>query len=50
MTYASSEDESADFEDSLAKLTLASWNRVRSGDELQNFIDRRFMAIVDSEL
>ena len=50
MTHASSDEELADIEDSLGHLTLASWNRVRSSDELQGFIDRHHSAIATVEL
>lgn len=50
MTHASSEDEFADVEDSLGRVTLATWNRVRSSDELQDFITKRHSDVESIEL
>lgn len=50
MKNASSDESIAQFEDALRQVTVATWNRVRSTDELKQFLDRRFNALADIEL
>lgn len=50
MTNASSDENVAQFEDALSQVIVATWNRVRSSNELQEFLDRRFSALSDIEL
>jgi hypothetical protein len=50
MKNVSSDVEVAEFEDVLKSVTLASWNRVRSTQELQDFIERHHSALTEIEL
>lgn len=50
MSSTSSDDQVADFEDALSHITLASWNRVRTDEELNAFINTRHAALVDVEI
>lgn len=50
MQTPSSDSNIAQFESALKSITLATWNRVRSRDELTSFIDRRHTAVADIEL
>jgi hypothetical protein len=50
MQTTSSDSDVANFEDALSSITLASWNRVRSSEELLSFIDTRHAALADVEL
>lgn len=50
MKTASSDNEIAQFEDALRQVTVATWNRVRSSNELKDFLDRRYNALADIEL
>lgn len=50
MTNASSGYDVAEFEDDLKQVTIATWNRVRSSEELTSFIDRRHAALAEIEL
>ncbi len=50
MKNASSDETVAPFEDALRQVTVATWNRVRSSNELKDFLDRRYSALADIEL
>ena len=50
MSDNSSDNGVAQFEDALRQVTVATWNRVRSSEELQEFIDRRHTALADQDL
>lgn len=50
MSNASSGSDVAQFEDALKQVTIATWNRVRSSDELTSFVDRRHAALAEIEL
>ena len=50
MKNASSDENVAQFEDALRQVTVATWNRVRSSNELKDFLDRRYNALADIEL
>lgn len=50
MPNATSDSDVAQFEDALTQVAVATWNRVRSSTELQNFIDRRHSELADIEL
>lgn len=50
MSSTSGDNEVADFEDALSHITLASWNRVRSDEELSSFVNTRHAALVDVEI
>jgi len=50
MQNASSDEDIAQFEDTLRQVTVATWNRVRSSNELKDFLDRRYNALADIEL
>ncbi|AKM80443.1 MAG: hypothetical protein UW38_C0001G0596 [Candidatus Saccharibacteria bacterium GW2011_GWC2_44_17] len=50
METPSGDSTVAQFEDALKALTLSTWNRVRSQEELSSFIDRRHTALTDIEL
>lgn len=50
MSNTSSDAGTADLEDTLRQVTIATWNRVRSSSELQDFITRRHSAVADIEL
>lgn len=50
MSDSKSDSMVAEFEDTLRQVTVATWNRVRSSDELRDFIDRRHSALADIEL
>lgn len=50
MSDASSGSDVAQFEDDLKQVTIATWNRVRSSDELTSFVDRHHAALTEIEL
>lgn len=50
MSKTNSDGEVAEFEDALNTITLASWNRVRSDEELSSFINSRHAALADVEI
>jgi hypothetical protein len=50
MSDTSSDSNVAQFEDALRQVTIATWNRKRSSDELRRFITRRHDALADVEL
>lgn len=50
MSTEKSDSEIANFEDALNTITLASWNRVRSDEELNSFITSRHAALADVEI
>ena len=50
MSSTLNDGDIADFEDALNTITLASWNRVRTDDELKNFINSKHSALVDVEI
>ncbi len=50
MKNTSSDSEVAQFEAALKSVTVATWNRVRSSNELQDFIERRHNALAEIEL
>lgn len=50
MSKTNSDGEVAQFEDALNTITLASWNRVRSDEELNSFIDSRHAMLADVEI
>lgn len=50
MQTPSSDSDVAQFEDALNQVAVATWNRVRSSNELTEFLDRRYTALADIEL
>lgn len=50
MSKTNSDGEVAQFEDALSAITLASWNRVRSDEELNSFINTRHAALADVQI
>lgn len=50
MKNVSSDNEVAEFEDALKSVTIATWNRVRSSNELHDFVEQRHNALAEIEL
>lgn len=45
-----SDGDVAQFEDALNAITLDTWNRTRTDEELQSFIDTHHDAVADAEV
>lgn len=43
-------DDVASVEDALNNITLASWDRIRSSDEINSFLHRRELATAEIEV
>lgn len=50
MQTLSGDSDIAQFEDALNQIATATWNRMRSNQELNDFIDRRHSALANIEL